>query len=108
MLPPVREPPPARRPRTPEPGEWEQRATTIGKLVRHAIGVPGSPADRAQKRLVHEHCRRRQARQQQNGTALLASLRALRDFLEPRCGKTRKPGSEGRTAQLCRPYPTGR
>ena len=52
------------------PGEWEQWATAIGKaIVRHAIAVPGSPADRTEKRLVHEHCRRRHARQQQNGTA---------------------------------------
>ena len=52
------------------PGEWEQWAAAIGKaIVRHAIAVPGSPADRTEKRLVHEHCRRRHARQQQNGTA---------------------------------------
>jgi len=50
-------------------GEWEQRATAIGTaIVRHAIAVPGSPADRAEKRLVHEHRRRRHARQRQNGT----------------------------------------
>ena len=57
-----------REPQSPQ--EWEQWASAIGKaIVRHAVATPGSPADRTEKRLVHEHCRRRHARQQQNGTA---------------------------------------
>jgi RNA-directed DNA polymerase len=63
-----------REPRSPEdeprsPEEWEQWATAIGKaIVRHAITAPGSPADRAEKRLIHEHCRKRHHRQRQDGT----------------------------------------
>ena len=51
------------------PEEWEQWAAAIGKaIVRHAITTPGSPADAAEKRLIHEHCRKRHPRQRQDGT----------------------------------------
>jgi len=51
------------------PAEWEQWGSAIGKaIVRHAITAPGSPADRAEKRLIHEHCRKRHGRQRQDGT----------------------------------------
>jgi len=53
-----------REPRSPE--EWEQWASAIGKaIVRHAITSPGSPADRAEKVLIHEHCRKRHDRHRQ-------------------------------------------
>jgi RNA-directed DNA polymerase len=56
-----------RAPQSPE--EWELWASAIRKAtVRHAIAIPDSPADRTEKRLIHEHCRRRHARQQQDGT----------------------------------------
>lgn len=56
-----------REPQSPE--EWEQWATAIGKaIVRHAITAPGSPADRAERHLIHEHCRKRHGRQRQDGT----------------------------------------
>jgi RNA-directed DNA polymerase len=56
-----------REPRS--PAEWEQWAAAIGKaIVRHAITAPGSPADRAEKRLIHEHCRKRHHRQRQDST----------------------------------------
>jgi RNA-directed DNA polymerase len=48
------------------PREWEQWASAIGKaIVRHAVATPGSPADRTEKRLVHEHCRKRHDRHRQ-------------------------------------------
>jgi RNA-directed DNA polymerase len=57
-----------REPRSPE--EWEQWASAIRKaIVRHAITDPGSPPDGAEKRLIHEHCRKRHSRERQDGTA---------------------------------------
>ena len=57
-----------REPQSPQ--EWEQWASAIGKaIVRHAIAAPGSPADNAEKHLIHEHCRKRRDRDRHHGTA---------------------------------------
>jgi RNA-directed DNA polymerase len=57
-----------REPRSPE--EWEQWGSAIRKaIVRHAIAVPDGPPGGAEKRLIHEHCRKRFSRERQDGTA---------------------------------------